>query len=91
MARKGEYKKAATADSVRQRKYNSQEQQKKNRAARNQARRAALRKGKVRKGDKKDIDHKVPLSSGGSKSSSNTRVVFRSSNRKSGGRIGGKH
>jgi hypothetical protein len=91
MARKGQYKKTATKDSIRQRKYNSLEAQKKNRAARNKARRAGLRKGRVTKGDGKDIDHKTPLSSGGSKSLSNTRVVSRSKNRKSGGRIGGLH
>ena len=58
MAKKGEYKKGATADSVRQRKYNSSSEQKKNRASRNAARRAAEKAGKVRKGDGKDIDHK---------------------------------
>lgn len=58
MAKKGEYKKGATADSVRQRKYNSSAEQKKNRASRNAARRAAEKAGKVRKGDGKDVDHK---------------------------------
>lgn len=58
MAKKGEYKKGATADSIRQRKYNSSPEQKKNRASRNAARRAAEKAGKVRKGDGKDIDHK---------------------------------
>ena len=58
MAKKGEYKKGATADSIRQRKYNGSPEQKKNRASRNAARRAAERAGKVRKGDGKDIDHK---------------------------------
>lgn len=54
MAKKGEYKKGATADSVRQRKYNSSSEQKKNRASRNAARRAAEKAGKVRKGDGRD-------------------------------------
>lgn len=58
MAKKGEYKKGATADSIRQRKYNSSAEQKKNRASRNAARRAAEKAGKVRKGDGKDVDHK---------------------------------
>ena len=58
MAKKGEYKKGATSDSVRQRKYNSSPEQKKNRASRNAARRAAEKAGKVRKGDGKDVDHK---------------------------------
>lgn len=89
MAKKGQFKRGASADSIKQRKYNSQSEQKKNRAARNKARREALREGKVRKGDDKDVDHKRELSAGGSRDTSNTRVVSRSSNRRSGGRIGG--
>lgn len=58
MPKKGEFKKNAKPDSVRQRKYNSQPEQKKNRASRNSARAAAMRDGKVRKGDGKDVDHK---------------------------------
>ena len=54
---------------------------KKQRAARNKARREAERNGKVSKGDGKDIDHKRPLSKGGSTAASNTRVVSRSANR----------
>lgn len=90
MAKKGEYKSTATADSVRQRKYNSQPEQKKNRAARNQARREALRDGKVRKGDGKDVDHKRQLMEGGTNHKSNRRVVNRSANRTRGGSLGGK-
>lgn len=37
--------------------------------------------GKVRKGDGKDVDHKKPLSKGGSNSTSNLRVRSASSNR----------
>jgi hypothetical protein len=37
--------------------------------------------GKVAKGDGKDVDHKTPLSKGGSTGKSNLRVVDRSSNR----------
>lgn len=58
MAAKGQFKKNATADSVRQRKYNSSPEQKKNRASRNAARREAEKSGKVSKGDGKDVDHK---------------------------------
>ena len=58
MPKKGEFKKNAKADSVRQRKYNSQPEQKKNRASRNAARAAAMKDGKVRKGDGQDVDHK---------------------------------
>lgn len=37
--------------------------------------------GKVHKGDGKDVDHKTPLSKGGTTTKSNLRVVDRSSNR----------
>ena len=93
MAKKGQYKKNATADSVRQRKYNSTDKAKKERAARNQARRVAIKDGSARKGDGRDVDHKVPLRSGGSNSKSNTRVVDRGANRaRNGSRpgVGGK-
>jgi len=53
---------------------------KKDRAARNKARaRAGLKKG-----DGKEVDHKKPLSKGGTNSKSNTRVVSRKTNRKKG-------
>tara|TARA_Y100000593_G_C4294046_1_gene329712 strand:+ start:49 stop:1188 length:1140 start_codon:yes stop_codon:yes gene_type:complete len=57
---------------------------KKDRAARNQARKVAEREGKVKKGDGKEIDHKKPLSKGGSNAKSNQRVVSRATNRKKG-------
>ena len=57
---------------------------KKDRAARNQARKVAKREGRVKKGDGKEIDHKKPLSKGGSNAKSNQRVVSRSTNRKKG-------
>ena len=79
MAKKGEYKKGATADSIRQRKYNSSPEQKKNRASRNAARRAAERAGKVRKGDGKDIDHKNMNPRDNSKG--NLKVMDKSKNR----------
>jgi 5-methylcytosine-specific restriction endonuclease McrA len=47
---------------------------------RNAARQQLMKEGLVRKGDGKDVDHKVPLSKGGSTSRSNLRVVPRSSN-----------
>ena len=58
MPAKGQLKKNAKPDSVRQRAYNSQPEQKKNRASRNAARRSAEKAGKVKKGDGKDVDHK---------------------------------
>lgn len=79
MAKRGEYKKGAKADSVRQRKYNGTEEQKKRRAERNATRRQEERKGNVRKGDGKDVDHKNHNTS--DRSSKNLQVVSRSKNR----------
>lgn len=61
--------------------YHSSPEQKKNRAARNAARNAMEKAGKVKKGDGKDVDHKKPLSKGGSTGTSNLRVVPKSKNR----------
>lgn len=47
----------------------------------NAARREAIRKGLAKVGDGKDVDHKTPLSKGGSNSSSNLRIVPASQNR----------
>ena len=63
------------------RKYHASPKAKKDRAARNKARREAEKKGLVKKGDGKELDHKVPLSKGGSRSTKNTRVVSRKTNR----------
>lgn len=79
MPKKGEYKKGATADSIRQRAYNSSPEQKKNRASRNAARRAAERDGKVRKGDGKDVDHQNMNPRDNRKS--NLKVMDKSKNR----------
>lgn len=79
MAKKGQYKKNAKADSVRQRKYNSSPEQKKRRAQRNKIRRKLEREGKVRKGDGKDVDHRNHNTS--DMSSDNISIVDRSSNR----------
>ena len=61
--------------------YHSKPEQKKKRAARNSARATMEADGKVRKGDGKDVDHKKPLSKGGSNAKSNLRVVSASKNR----------
>ncbi len=50
-------------------------------AKRKRLRRQFEKAGKVREGDGKDVDHKVPLSKGGSNSASNGRVVSASANR----------
>lgn len=62
-------------------KYNSKPEQIKRRSERTMARRASNAAGTTSKGDGKDIDHKVPLSRGGSNAKSNQRVVSASSNR----------
>ena len=61
--------------------YQGSEEQKKNRAERNAARREMERKGLVSKGDGKDVDHKKPVSKGGTNASGNLRVVDKSANR----------
>ena len=66
--------------------YHSSSGQKKARATRNAARRKALRDKLVAKGDGREVDHRVPLSKGGSNGSDNTRVVSRETNRKKGAR-----
>jgi hypothetical protein len=53
----------------------------KDRAERNSARSTMMAAGKVTKGDGKDVDHKKPLSKGGTTSKSNLRVVSASTNR----------
>lgn len=62
-------------------KFESSIKAKKDRAARNKARRQALREGRVQKGDGTEIDHIQGLSSGGSNSRNNIRVVSRKFNR----------
>lgn len=88
MPKKGQYSANATADSKRQRKYNSTEKQKKRRAERN-ASRAKMEK-KVGKAaiSGKDIDHKNKNTS--DKSSGNLRVRSVKSNRADNRGTGGR-
>lgn len=79
MPKKGQYSKTATADSIRQRKYNSKPSSKKDRASRNAARAEAIKDGRVRKGDGKDIDHKDSNPRNNKKG--NTQVMSASKNR----------
>lgn len=60
--------------------YHSRPEQKKNRAKRNAARRTMG----LKVGDPREVDHKKPLSKGGSNKKSNLRVVSRTTNRKKG-------
>jgi len=79
MPKRGEFKKGAKADSIRQRAYNSSPEQKKRRAERNSSRRVMEAKGRVRKGDGKDVDHVNHNT--GDKSSKNLKVMSKSKNR----------
>ncbi len=62
-------------------KYNSRPEQRAARSERTVARNQANASGLTSKGDGKDLDHRVPLSKGGSSSKSNLRAVSASSNR----------
>jgi len=74
MSTKRDYKKEYAS-------YQGKPEQVKNRTKRNAARTQAVKDGRVHKGDGKDLDHKKPLSKGGSNAKSNTRVVSKSTNR----------
>ncbi len=62
-------------------KYQGTDEQKKNRAKRNAARRQLAKEGRVSKGDGMDVDHKKPLSKGGSSTATNLRAVSKAVNR----------
>jgi hypothetical protein len=61
--------------------YDGTEAVKKKRAQRNKARRMLEREGVVHKGDGKDVDHKKPLSKGGTTVMSNLRAKPAAANR----------
>ena len=61
--------------------YDQKPEVKKKRAARNKARAMMEREGKVHKGDGKDVDHKKPLSKGGTTTKGNLRVKSATANR----------
>lgn len=81
-----------TPEQIREhgRTYQASAEQKKNRAMRNAARAAAVEAGTARKGDGKDVDHKLPISKGGTNAKGNTRVVSRGTNRGHGMTRGSK-
>ncbi len=62
-------------------KYHSKPEQRANRSERTVARNQANNSGVTSKGDGKDLDHRVPLSKGGTSAKSNLRVVSKSDNR----------
>ena len=61
--------------------YHSTDKAKKQRAERNKARGIMEKTGAVKKGDGKDVDHKKPLSKGGTTVISNLRAKPASANR----------
>lgn len=77
-------------DYVQERKVES-DKRRRQRAARHRARAAMVKAGKVKKGDGKQVDHKKPLSRGGTNKRSNLRVTTPRKNtsyaRKSSGAI----
>lgn len=68
-------------DYTQQRVYNASPAATAKRVENNAARRQAISQGKAKVGDGRDVDHKRPLSKGGTNASSNLRVVPRSENR----------
>ncbi len=62
-------------------KYTSKPSVVKKRTEQNAARRQMEKEGLVKKGDGKDVDHRTPLSKGGTNNRSNLRVVPASENR----------
>lgn len=62
-------------------KYHASPEQRANRSERTVARNKANADGITSKGDGKDLDHKRPLSKGGTSARSNLRAVSASSNR----------
>lgn len=60
--------------------YHSKPTQRKNRSERNKAR----RKLGLKKGDPREVDHKKPLSKGGTNGRKNLRAVSRKTNRRKG-------
>lgn len=62
--------------------YQGRPDQIKKRAERNAARREAIKDGRLEPNSPKEVDHKKPLSKGGSNKKSNTRIVSRTENRK---------
>jgi 5-methylcytosine-specific restriction endonuclease McrA len=67
-------------------KYEATKRERHNRSERVTARRELAKEGLVHKSDGKDVDHKRPLSKGGSNDRSNLRAISSHSNRSKGNR-----
>lgn len=68
-------------DYSQQREYNASKEATDKRVKNNAARQEAIREGRASVGDGTDVDHKKPLSKGGTNSKSNLRVVESGENR----------
>lgn len=66
--------------------YEASKAQRHNRSERVLARRELAKEGRVSKGDGKDVDHKQPLSKGGSNDRSNLQAISAHANRSKGNR-----
>lgn len=66
---------------------NESAERKEARRKRNRARYQLMKEGKVKKGDGKVVDHKKPLSKGGSNSRANLRVKDKKSQDRQGGKL----
>ncbi|RLC07662.1 MAG: hypothetical protein DRI24_24520, partial [Deltaproteobacteria bacterium] len=64
--------------------YQAKPDQIKKRGKRNAARAKLMKEGKVKKGDNKEVNHRKPISKGGSNARSNLEVQSRSKNRAHG-------
>ena len=73
-----DYKKERLAESPKR---------KADRAARGRARYAKIKTGAAAVGDGKVVDHKKPLSKGGSRSTSNTRIMSKKASDSQGGKL----
>jgi len=69
---------------------NETKARKKARAARGRARYAMEKAGRVKKGDGKTVEHKKPLSKGGSNGRKNLTTKSYSANSKQGGKMGNR-
>lgn len=74
------YMKNGKRDYAREKQWDKENGRYEERAARKRARRAMEREGKVTEGDGKQVDHKRPISKGGSNSTKNLRVTSAKSN-----------
>jgi hypothetical protein len=73
-----DYTKERLAESPKRRKL---------RAIRNNARREAIREGKASKGDGTVVNHKKPLSKGGTNAKSNRQIQSKAASNKEGGKL----